>query len=62
MSLEVKIPTVGESITSGVIAAWHKADGEAVSKGDTILTLDTDKVSTDLTAEESGVIRLHAQV
>ncbi len=62
MSLEVKIPTVGESITSGVIAAWHKADGEAVSKGDTILTLDTDKVSTDLTAEESGVIHLLAQV
>lgn len=62
MSLEVKIPSVGESITSGVISAWHKADGEAVTKGDTILTLDTDKVSTDLTAEESGVIRIKAQV
>jgi 2-oxoglutarate dehydrogenase E2 component (dihydrolipoamide succinyltransferase) len=61
MSLEVKIPSVGESITSGVISAWHKADGEAVTKGDTLLTLDTDKVSTDLTAEESGVIRIHAQ-
>jgi len=61
MSLEVKIPSVGESITSGVISAWHKADGEAVAKGDTILTLDTDKVSTDLTAEESGVIHILSQ-
>jgi len=62
MSIEVKIPAVGESITSGVISAWHKADGEAVTKGDTLLTLDTDKVSTDLTAEESGVIHLRSQV
>jgi len=62
MSVEVKIPTVGESITSGVISVWHKADGEAVSKGETLLTLDTDKVSTDLTAEESGTIHLLAQV
>ncbi len=61
MSLEVKIPSVGESITSGVISAWHKADGEAVTKGDTILTLDTDNVSTDLTAEESGVIHILSQ-
>jgi len=62
MSVEVKIPTVGESITSGVISVWHKADGEAVSKGEILLTLDTDKVSTDLTAEESGTIHLLAQV
>jgi 2-oxoglutarate dehydrogenase E2 component (dihydrolipoamide succinyltransferase) len=62
MSLEVKIPSVGESITSGVISAWHKAEGEAVTKGDTLLTLDTDKVSTDLAAEESGIIHLKAAV
>jgi len=62
MSVEVKIPTVGESITSGVISVWHKADGEAVSKGEILLTLDTDKVSTDLTAEEAGTIHLLAQV
>ena len=62
MSLEVKIPSVGESITSGVISAWHKAEGEAVTKGDTLLTLDTDTVSTDLAAEESGIIHLKAAV
>ncbi len=58
MSLEVKIPSVGESITSGLISAWHKADGESVAKGDAILTIDTDKVSTDLTAAESGVLHI----
>lgn len=58
MSHEVKIPTVGESISSGLLSVWHKADGENVTVGDTLLTLDTDKVSTDLTAEVAGVLRI----
>lgn len=58
MSHEVKIPTVGESISSGLLSVWHKADGESVTVGDTLLTLDTDKVSTDLTAEVGGVLRI----
>lgn len=58
MSLLVKIPAVGESITSAVLSTWHKADGEAVSKGDTLLTIDTDKVSTDLVAEGAGVLSI----
>ena len=58
MSLEVKIPAVGESITSALLSNWHKADGEAVSKGDTLLTIDTDKVSTDLVAEGAGILSI----
>lgn len=58
MSLIVKIPAVGESVTSAVLSAWHKADGEAVQAGETILTIDTDKVSTDLTAEGAGILRI----
>src|SRR6478672_6652014 len=58
MSLEVKIPAVGESITSGLISTWHKNDGDAVSAGDVLLTLETDKVSTELTAERAGVLRI----
>lgn len=61
MSLSVKIPAVGESVTSAVLSAWHKADGEAVQAGETLLTIDTDKVSTDLTAEGSGILRIKAQ-
>lgn len=58
MSHEVKIPTVGESVSSGQLSVWHKADGESVAPGETLFTLDTDKVSTDLTAEVGGVLRI----
>lgn len=58
MSLEVKIPAVGESITSGLISTWHKNDGDAVNAGDVLLTLETDKVSTELTAERAGVLKI----
>ncbi len=61
MSHEVKIPTVGESVSSGLLSVWHKADGESVVAGETILTLDTDKVSTDLTAECGGILRIRVQ-
>ena len=58
MSIEVKIPAVGESIASGLVSAWHKEDGERVSPGDVLLTLETDKVSTEITAEKGGVLRI----
>ena len=58
MSLEVKIPAVGESITSGLISTWHKNEGDAVAAGDVLLTLETDKVSTELTAERGGVLKI----
>ncbi len=60
MSLEVKIPAVGESITSGLLSIWHKQDGETVQAGDVLLTLETDKVATELTAEKAGVLRIRA--
>jgi 2-oxoglutarate dehydrogenase E2 component (dihydrolipoamide succinyltransferase) len=58
MSIEVKIPAVGESITSGVISAWHKNEGDSVAAGDVLLTLETDKVSTEIVAEQSGILRI----
>ena len=60
MAHEVKIPSVGESITSGSIAEWHQTDGAMVSKGDLLLTLETDKSSTELTAEVGGVLSIKA--
>src|SRR3954465_6883846 len=50
MSAEVKIPAVGESITSGLLSTWHKQDGDTVAAGDALLTLETDKVATEVTA------------
>src|SRR2546422_2496620 len=56
MAIEVKIPAVGESITSGVVSAWHKKSGEFVNEGEPLFALETDKVSTDIVAEKSGVL------
>ena len=54
MNVEVKVPTVGESITSGILSVWHKKDGESVNAGDILFTLETDKVSTEVNAPEAG--------
>jgi len=56
MAIEVKIPAVGESITSGVVSAWQKKSGEFVNEGETLFTLETDKVSTEIVAEKAGVL------
>jgi 2-oxoglutarate dehydrogenase E2 component (dihydrolipoamide succinyltransferase) len=56
MIIEVKVPSVGESVTSGVISAWHKKSGEFVNEGEPLFALETDKVSTDIVAEKSGML------
>jgi len=60
MSIEVKIPAVGESISSGVVSVWHKKSGDFVSLGDALFTLETDKVSTEIVAENAGVLETKA--
>jgi len=57
MSTEVKIPAVGESITSGIVSVWHKKSGDQVKAGDALFTLETDKVSTEIVAEKDGVLQ-----
>lgn len=61
MSYEIKIPPAGESVTSALVAQWHHADGSSVNKGDVLATLETDKVSTELEAEEAGVLSITVQ-
>ncbi|HEY6070708.1 MAG TPA: 2-oxoglutarate dehydrogenase complex dihydrolipoyllysine-residue succinyltransferase [Chthoniobacterales bacterium] len=56
MAVEVKIPAVGESITSGIVSVWHKKSGDFVNAGDALFTLETDKVSTEIAAETAGVL------
>ena len=58
MSIEVKIPAVGESITSGVLSAWHKQNGDMVNDGEALFTLETDKISTEVPAVGSGKLRI----
>ena len=58
MSRQIVIPQFGESITSALIAQWHKAEGDQVQKGETLVSLETDKVSNDLEAEFSGTLTI----
>ena len=58
MSVEIKVPAVGESISSGIISLWHRQDGDYVRAGDLLFTLDTDKVSTEVAAQAAGLVRI----
>lgn len=58
MSSEIKVPPVGESISSGIISVWHRNDGDYVRSGEVLFTLDTDKVSTEVTAQAAGILRI----
>jgi 2-oxoglutarate dehydrogenase E2 component (dihydrolipoamide succinyltransferase) len=57
MSKPIVIPPAGESVKSGQISRWHFKDGDYVTKGAVLLTLETDKVATDVLAETSGVLK-----
>tara|TARA_B100000586_G_C19903529_1_gene340169 strand:- start:27 stop:497 length:471 start_codon:yes stop_codon:yes gene_type:complete len=58
MSGDIRIPSVGESVSSGLIAQWHKNNGDPVSIGELLLTLDTDKISTEITADFTGTLQI----
>ena len=58
MSIEVKIPAVGESITSGVLSGWHRKNGDLVNDGEALFTLETDKISTEVPATGSGKLEI----
>ena len=58
MSAEIKVPAVGESISSGIISIWHRQEGDYVRTGDLLFTLDTDKVSTEVAAQAAGLVRI----
>jgi 2-oxoglutarate dehydrogenase E2 component (dihydrolipoamide succinyltransferase) len=56
--LDVKIPPMGESITTGVLAKWHIQDGAFVKKDQPLFELETDKITSEGTAEAGGKISL----
>ncbi|HYP18370.1 MAG TPA: 2-oxo acid dehydrogenase subunit E2, partial [Opitutus sp.] len=59
--LEVKIPPMGESISSGVLAKWHVKNGDVVKKDQPLFELETDKITSEATAEATGVISLSVE-
>src|SRR5215211_2953124 len=56
--IEVKIPPMGESISSGILAKWHVKDGDTVKKDQPLFELETDKITSEGTAESAGKISL----
>jgi 2-oxoglutarate dehydrogenase E2 component (dihydrolipoamide succinyltransferase) len=58
MSTEVKIPSVGESITSGVLSGWLKQNGDIVADGEPIFALETDKIATEVPSPASGSLQI----
>ena len=59
--IEVKIPPLGESISSGVLAKWHVADGSVVKKDQPLFELETDKITSEGVADSAGKITFKVQ-
>lgn len=57
MSIEIKVPQLPESITDATLVVWHKQPGEAVSRDENLVDLETDKVVLEVPAPASGVLK-----
>lgn len=58
MATEVRIPKIGMSATELTLAEWMFADGEQVSAGETLYTVETDKTTQEIEAQASGTLRV----
>jgi 2-oxoglutarate dehydrogenase E2 component (dihydrolipoamide succinyltransferase) len=56
MATEIKVPTLGESVTSATVARWMKQAGEAVAADEPVVELETDKVTLEVNAPAAGVL------
>lgn len=61
MAFQVKVPTVGESISEVTIANWTKKDGDSVKMDEVIAELESDKATFELTAPQAGVLKIVKQ-
>jgi 2-oxoglutarate dehydrogenase E2 component (dihydrolipoamide succinyltransferase) len=61
MPVEIKVPSVGESITEGTLSRWLKKDGDTVQEGDPLYELETEKATTEVPATAAGVLRIAVQ-
>ena len=56
----IKVPPLGESIVEATVSRWMKKEGEAVASGDTLVELETDKITVEVPALSAGVLTRHA--
>ena len=55
---QIKVPSVGESVTEATIGEWQKKDGDYIQQNDVLVVMETDKASMDLVAEQSGQLKI----
>jgi 2-oxoglutarate dehydrogenase E2 component (dihydrolipoamide succinyltransferase) len=56
MATEIRVPTLGESVTSATVARWMKQAGQAVAADEPLVELETDKVTVEVSAPAAGVL------
>ena len=61
MKTDIKVPSVGESITEAMISKWNKKSGEAVKRNEILFILETDKATVEVVAEQDGVLTITTQ-
>ncbi|MCP4622270.1 MAG: 2-oxoglutarate dehydrogenase complex dihydrolipoyllysine-residue succinyltransferase [bacterium] len=58
MLIEIKVPSVGESVTEALLAQWFKNDGDPVNKEEPLFVIETDKVTLEVVAEDEGILAI----
>jgi 2-oxoglutarate dehydrogenase E2 component (dihydrolipoamide succinyltransferase) len=56
--MDIKVPTVGESVFEALVAKWLKVDGQRVASGESLCELETDKITFEIPAEVDGILRI----
>ena len=61
--IAIKVPTLGESIVEATVSRWLKKEGDAIAIGDTLVELETDKITVEVPALKAGTLvkRLHQE-
>ena len=57
MSVEIKVPSLGESVVEATVAKWYKNEGDSVSVDEPLLELETDKVTLEVPSPSNGCIQ-----
>src|SRR5215207_6694233 len=56
MSVEIRVPPLGESVVEATVGQWTKAEGDPVRKDETLVELETDKITVEVAAPQDGVL------
>ena len=56
MAAEIHVPELGESVADATVGRWLKQEGEAVTSGEALVELETDKINFEVEAEQDGVL------